>query len=597
MRYWAAFVVSILFSGSAFYLAADSVPKPERRRFSVPHAAVAGSWTSGYFKGRRQVLENRIARPILRFSNPGADAYWVRIFYLLDSEKPALAELDGKAVARLKGGGKWRRADFPAPYASKGAARNISFRLPEGGRLYVRRVDFRNYLIRLGEFFSLKPAGGARASASVQAIALWWLLFGALFFAAGAIFRRGESPMSARLAKIFLPAGALGLIVVIVHLASGYAVHAHPVFVIAVFVGTLALAASKTPLRLAAGRLVGATLATLLALVLAEAVLLVWDPPMSRPRVKSYAMYSPELGWMNRPGAEGWHVDIGYHIRINSHGLRGPEISLDKPKGVFRILGLGDSFSFGWGVEEEETYLRVLEAKLRAAGYRVEVLNAGVPAWHSVQSLGYLMKRGLRFGPDLILAEFFVDDVYKSSLGKLVKSDKAVKLREEEADVKQKKALSSWSPRLYHLWFNYQKNRRAERDYKRRNPYPNFESEQKILPRDFDKKAGRVADLKAIVSEWKKTREKIKLPIVIYYMPAGGALNSPPHQGEYRALRQLSLEAGFPFYDVVNLYESDPAPRKLYLHPKDGHLGAKGHAVLADALAKMIIERGYLKKP
>ncbi len=593
MRNWAAVLVSILLAGTAFHLAADGAPKPERRRLSAPNAALAGSWTSpGYFKGRRRVLESRISRPILRFSNPGADAYWVRVFYLLDGGGAASAELDGKAVARLKGGGKWRRADFPAPYATKGAARNISFRLPEGGRLYVRRVDFRNYLLRLGKFFLLKPAGGARTPVET----LWWLLFGALFCVVGVIFRRGEAPMPARLAKTFLPAGALGLIVAIVHFASGYAVHAHPTFVIVVFVGTLALVADKTPLRVAAGRLVAATLATLLALALAEAALLVWDPPMSRPRVKSYAMYSPELGWMNRPGAEGWHVDIGYHIRINSHGLRGPEISLDKPKGVFRILGLGDSFSFGWGVEEDKTYLRVLESKLRVAGYRIEVLNAGVPAWHSVQSLGYLMKRGLRFKPDLILAEFFVDDVYKSSLEQHVKSAKATKLREEEADVRRRKA-SGWSPRLYNMWFNYQKIRRAERDYKRRNPHANFESEQKTLPRDFDKKAGRVADLKEMIAEWKETREKIGVPIVIYYMPAGGALNSLPHQGEYRALRQLSLEAGLPFYDVVKLFESDPAPRKLYQHPKDGHIGAKGHTVLADALARMIVDGGYLKKP
>ena len=593
MRNGAIFAVSILLAGAAFYLAADSAPKPGRRRLSAPHAAVAGSWSSpGYFRGRRRVLESKISRPILRFSNPGADTYWVRVFYLIDGDGPASAELDGKVVARLKGGGKWRRADFPAPFAPGGAARNLTFRLPEGGRLYVRRVDFRNYLIRLGEFFSLKPAGGARAPAS----ALWWLLFGALFCAAGTMFRRGEAPMSARLAKIFLPAGALGLIVVLVHFTSGYAVHAHPAFVIAVFVATVALAAGKIPWRVAAGRLAAATLATLVALALAEAALIVWDPPMSRPRVKSYAMYSPELGWMNRPGAEGWHVDIGYHIRINSHGLRGPEISLDKPKGVFRILGLGDSFSFGWGVEEGKTYLRVLESKLRAAGYRVEVLNAGVPAWHSVQSLGYLKKRGLRFRPDLILAEFFVDDVYNSSLGQFVKSAKAVKLREEEEAVRREKASSSWSPRLYNMWFNYQKIRRAERDYKRRNPHANFESEQKTLPRDFDKKAGRVADLKEMIAEWKKTREETGVPIVIYYMPAGGALNSPPHQGEYRALRRLSAEAGLPFYDVVKLFENDPAPRKLYQHPKDGHIGARGHAVLADALARMIIESGYLKK-
>ena len=73
---------------------------------------------------------------------------------------------------------------------------------------------------------------------------------------------------------------------------------------------------------------------------------------------------------------------------------------------MFRILGLGDSFTFGWGVAEEKIYLRVLERRLREAGNNVEVINAAVPAWHSLQSLEYLLREGVRFQPDLVVASF-----------------------------------------------------------------------------------------------------------------------------------------------------------------------------------------------
>lgn len=594
-RYRVAVLVSVLLAGAAFHLAADNSPKPERRRFPVSGAAVKGAWSApGLLRGRRRVIESKIPRPGLRFSNPGADTYWVRFFYLLDSDKPASAELDGKVVARLEPGGKWRRVIFSIPYAPKGAARNLSFRLPEGGRLYVRRVDFRNYLIRLGGFFSLKPEGGARAPAG----ALWWLLFGALLIAAVMFYGRGRENAPARLARIFLPAGALGLITILVHQASGYALHAHPAFIIAVFAGAVLLTAhpGKTPWRVAAGRLAVVSIATLVALALAEGALVIWDPPLSRPRVKNHMMYSPDFGWLNRPGAEGWLADIGYHIRINSNGHRGPEQTLEKPEGVFRILGLGDSFSFGWGVEEEHTFLRILEKTLRAKGHRVEVLNAAVPAWHSVQSLAYLKKRGVRFKPDLVLAEFFIDDVNKFFLKRILRGRTAVQLREEEEEVKRRKA-SGWSPRLYHVWFNYRKLKRAVRDHKRRNPYPDFESERKMMDKNFEQWPGRVEGLREMIAEWKSQKERMGTPFIMFYIPAGGALNSPPYRGEGRSLARAATAAGFPILDVTGIYEKHPAPRTLYQHPKDGHISAKGHALIAEGFAKLIIEGGYLKKP
>ncbi len=83
-------------------------------------------------------------------------------------------------------------------------------------------------------------------------------------------------------------------------------------------------------------------------------------------------------------------MDVGYYIRIDKHGHRGPGHAIKKPPGVFRIMGLGNSFTFGWGVNDDQTFMRILERRLRKAGHKVEVLNAGVPAWHVSQSLGHL---------------------------------------------------------------------------------------------------------------------------------------------------------------------------------------------------------------
>lgn len=87
----------------------------------------------------------------------------------------------------------------------------------------------------------------------------------------------------------------------------------------------------------------------------------------------------------------------------NHAGFRGPEFSDKKPAGVYRIIALGDSTTFGVLVDEPSTYPRRLETLLRAANPAVEVLNAGVPGTniyaHRVQ-----LERKLRpLEPDLVV--------------------------------------------------------------------------------------------------------------------------------------------------------------------------------------------------
>jgi hypothetical protein len=69
--------------------------------------------------------------------------------------------------------------------------------------------------------------------------------------------------------------------------------------------------------------------------------------------------------------------DYEYTTRTNSKGLRGEEIGPKKP-GVYRILVIGDSYVFGWGVDLDQTWVKRLEDLFRAAGRPVEVINGGM---------------------------------------------------------------------------------------------------------------------------------------------------------------------------------------------------------------------------
>lgn len=96
-------------------------------------------------------------------------------------------------------------------------------------------------------------------------------------------------------------------------------------------------------------------------------------------------------------------------INNNSLGFRGKEIAFRKKEGTTRILALGDSMTFGVGVQDSETYPYQLEQILKGKGLsNIEVINAGYADGSSLDSYYlFLKKRGLELKPDIVLVELF----------------------------------------------------------------------------------------------------------------------------------------------------------------------------------------------
>jgi lysophospholipase L1-like esterase len=119
--------------------------------------------------------------------------------------------------------------------------------------------------------------------------------------------------------------------------------------------------------------------------------------------------YRPDgvLGYAHRPDWETVHATDEFRVtvRTNALGLRGAPAREAKQPGVFRVLVLGDSFAFGFGVEDGETFAAALARELAPPpGFeRVEVLNAGVAGWSADQYLLFLETRGFALRPDLVL--------------------------------------------------------------------------------------------------------------------------------------------------------------------------------------------------
>jgi hypothetical protein len=167
------------------------------------------------------------------------------------------------------------------------------------------------------------------------------------------------------------------------------------------------------------GGVIVATIATITALAVVESALrLVADGLLSRAEIDtgspySFYRYDAELGWASIPSILGTLTrnEFSHEVRINSHGLRGPERTREKPPGVRRIAVLGDSFTWGVGAAEPELFTTLIEKELRGT----EVLNFGVAGYSPVQ-YHLLTEKVLSFHPDVVVVAFclgndFIDNV------------------------------------------------------------------------------------------------------------------------------------------------------------------------------------------
>ena len=104
------------------------------------------------------------------------------------------------------------------------------------------------------------------------------------------------------------------------------------------------------------------------------------------------------------------------HPEINSIGLRSDEVEIPKPKGTFRILVLGDSVTFGFGVAQDKAFPSRLQAILKKKMRRVEVINAGVSGYTAYNEVEYYLSEGRKLAPDVVIVGFCLNDVVNPRL-------------------------------------------------------------------------------------------------------------------------------------------------------------------------------------
>jgi hypothetical protein len=121
----------------------------------------------------------------------------------------------------------------------------------------------------------------------------------------------------------------------------------------------------------------------------------------------TFDMYDLSKGWIPKPNLKDVKAFDNKTLNTNSKGLRGKkDFPYTKDKEKLRILILGDSFTFGDEVSDDETYASYLQEMLP----HVEVINMGVHGYGHDQMLLLFKEEGVKYDPDIVILGFVALD-------------------------------------------------------------------------------------------------------------------------------------------------------------------------------------------
>ena len=299
-------------------------------------------------------------------------------------------------------------------------------------------------------------------------------------------------------------------------------------------------------------------------------------------------VWDRQLGLRQVPNCRGClrTPEFDIDIVISSGGLRDREYSYAKPDNTRRVLCLGDSFTFGYGVEWDETFAKVLEEHLchgRSGGTQWQVLNAGVSGTGTAHQLAYLDSEGLKYDPDIVVVCFcgandFSDNgmygLYSLEGGKLVRHyarlSGPIKLRHIMQRLPGYRTLFGKS----HL-ITFIKQRIAWYAYARHASKPRS-------PATIDAGRERAYDLtQALFRELSARCEAAGVDLIVIAVPRADC--GPPAKRVAALIGFLKSE-GISYVSLEHRFRQEQAEGAELYFPLDGHWNPNGHSLVAGLL-------------
>jgi hypothetical protein len=281
----------------------------------------------------------------------------------------------------------------------------------------------------------------------------------------------------------------------------------------------------------------------------------------------------PQLYWKLKPDQDCFTKVNRLPVHVNSHGTRGPEFATEKSAGTIRILSLGDSRTFGWGLADDETYSRRLEQLLRTNfnnAKKIEVINAGVNAWSYSQMQVYLREFGAKYHPDfVVLAEANLWTQFSEK-------NSPEFVRSFMWRVRLKNFLRHFA--IYHYVVEVQLQQFYERNRTKFIPVDPkqdqlFKAQQQSDPDAFFREA---------IEGVCRVAQTNHIRPVLLFLPAVFQLDATNVSSVLSVKRAAAEKFGVPLVDLTDAMR--PRGKELYLEADPAHLDAAGNEIVAQKL-------------
>jgi len=288
-----------------------------------------------------------------------------------------------------------------------------------------------------------------------------------------------------------------------------------------------------------------------------------------------HSRYDPDLGWSNIPNVLVSNIyGPGIDVAINSQGFRNDEdFSATQPLGKIRMVCVGDSYTFGYGVRQHETWCQ----KLVSIEPQLETVNMGQGGYGIDQAYLWYKRDGGKLEHRLVLLavvsvdfpRMAVDDFLGYAKPILVPQDGQLVVK--NVPVPRRAYLMPWTAQLSQAHFQEFRAVSLFQSW-----FPPKEVQQSVMDQ-----ATQMAVLDGLVKDLALIARDRRSGLVVVYLPSPPDYRPNAATDGYRAaLSQAAARSGVPFIDLVPDFRQIPASsvRDLFINKAaTSHPGAAGH--------------------
>ena len=268
---------------------------------------------------------------------------------------------------------------------------------------------------------------------------------------------------------------------------------------------------------------------------------------------------NPKIGHVHRPNAHAYLM--GVDVDINSDGFRDEEYDVQRNE-KYRIAVLGDSLTFGWGVEKEDTFEVLLEGMLSETR-PTEMINFGHGNYNTEQQVNLFKEKGLKYNPDKVVVFYFIND----------------------AEVTPARSKWAWVSKMRSITFIWSRVRGL---LTRSDSGQTFESFYSALYEDDQ--PGFIAVKDSFVELQGITEERgIELQVIL--LPELHNLVEYPFSAEYAKVGAFLQDNGIRYIDLTDSFSGYEDAVGLWVAMDDAHPNALAHSMIAE-YSRDFLEKG-----